>query len=157
MNYSRTNHRRADCRILQASHSLLLVVGLLVFAAQFAQTAEAQFSGTYQLVQKTDLGPQTRVRLRLHLANHTARDFHIQRLTLWDFSHSDRGGSQACSIVVHAGASVDTTQNFVVRRAEYDLWRRGTRPRVVLEMETSSGRDIAEVVRLDRISSGKVD
>ena len=163
MNDRLTHDKPTNSRILRASHSLLLlagfvVSGLLVSAAQFAQAADAaQLSGAYQLVHKTDLGPQTRVRLRLHLANHAARDLHIQRLTLWDFSHPDRGGSQACSIVVRAGASVDTTQEFVIRRAEYDLWRRGARPRVVLEMQSPSGRNTTEVVRLDRISSGKAD
>jgi hypothetical protein len=154
------NYRRANYKILLASHSLprLLLAGLLVLGSQFARAADAaQLSGTYQLVQKTSLGPQTRVRLRLHLANHAARDLHIQRLTLADFSHPDRGGSQACSIAVHAGASVDATQDFTIRRAEYDLWRRGARPRLLLEVQTLSGGTTTEVVRPDRISSGKAD
>jgi len=158
MNYERMNYRRTYRRILRASHYLLLVAGLLVFSAQFARSADASpLSGAYELVQKTDLGPQTRVRLRLHLANHGARELHIQRLTLWDFSHPDRGGSQACSIVVPAGASVDTTQEFTIRRPEYDLWRRGARPRLILELLAPSGHNTTEVVRLDRISSGKAD
>jgi hypothetical protein len=163
MNHQRMNDRRARYGILRASHSLLLAAGLLaagllIFAVEIGQAADAgPLSGTYQLVQKMDLGPQTRVRLRLHLANHAARDLHIQRLTLWDFSHPDRGGSQACSIIVRAGAFVEATQDFTIRRAEYDLWRRGQRPRVVLEVQTPSGRNTTEVVRLDRVSSGKAD
>ncbi|MGP0019575.1 MAG: hypothetical protein ACLPHP_13470 [Candidatus Sulfotelmatobacter sp.] len=152
------NYRRTNCTIFRVSHSLLLVAGLLAFAAQFARAADApQLSGAYRVTHKTDLGPQTRIQLRLHLTNRTARDLHIQRITLSDFSHPDRGGSQACSIVVPAGASVDATQEFTIRRAEYDLWRRGARPRVVLEVQTPSGHNTTEVVRLDRISSGKAD
>lgn len=159
------NYRRNNGTIFRARHSLLLlagllVVGLLALAAQFARAADAsQLSGAYQVIHKTDLGPQARVQLRLHLTNHTARDLHIQRLTLWDFSHPDRGASQACSLVVPAGGSADATQEFTVRRAEYDLWRRGARPRLVLEVLAPSGHNSteAEVVRLDRISSGKAD
>jgi hypothetical protein len=161
------NHRQTNCTIFRASHSLLLAAGLLIagllaFAAQFARAADApQLSGAYQVMHKTDLGPQARVQLRLHLTNRAARDLHIQRVTLWDFSHPDRGASQACSIVVPAGASVDATQEFTIRRAEYDLWRRGARPRVVLQVQTPAGRNATEtetkVIRLDRISSGKAD
>jgi len=157
------NYRRTNCTIFRARHSLrliagFLVAGLLTFAVQFARAADApQLSGAYQVMHKTDLGPQARVQLRLHLTNHAGHDLHIQRVTLWDFSHPDRGGSQACSIVVPAGSSVDATQEFTVRRTEYDLWQRGARPRLVLEMQTPAGHNTIEVVRLDRISSGKAD
>jgi len=144
--------------MLRASYSLLLVVALFAFLAQVARAADApQLSGAYQVMHKTDLGAQARIQLRLHLTNRAARNFHIQRVTLWGFSHPDRGGSQACSIVVPAGASVDATQEFTIRRAEYDLWRRGARPRLVLEVLAPSGHNTTEVVRLDRISSGKAD
>ena len=157
------NYRRTNCTISRASHSLLLfagllVAGLLALAAQAARAADAaQLSGAYQVMRKTDLGPQARVQLRLHLTNRAARDLHIQRITLWDFSHPDRGGSQACSIVVPVAASVDATQEFTIRRAEYDLWHRGARPRLVLDVQTPSGHNTTQVVRLDRTSSGKAD
>jgi len=145
-------------KILRTCNCLLVVAWLFVFAIQFAQASDAsRVSGSYQVVQKTDLGSQTRVRLQLHLTNHGQRELHIQRLTLWDFSHPDKGGTQACSIVVHAGATADTTQEFTIRRPEYELWNRGTRPRLVLEVQTPGGRKATEVVRLDRVSRRKAD
>jgi len=143
---------------IRRCNSLVVVAGLLVFAIQFAHASEAaRVSGSYQVVGKTGLGPQTRVQLQIHLTNHGPRELHIQRLTLWDFSHPEKGGTQACAIVVHASASADTTQVFTIPHAEYELWGRGTRPRLVLEIQSPGGRTTSEVVRLDRTSRGKVN
>jgi hypothetical protein len=137
---------------------LLLVAGLFMFTARFAQASDvSQLSGSYQVVQKTDLGPQTHVRLQLHLSNHGQRPLHVQRLTLWDLPHADKGATQACSIVVLTGASADTTQEFTIPRSEYKSWKRGARPRLLLQVESPSGRGVTQVVRLDRVSSGKVN
>ncbi len=144
-------------RIFRICDYLLVVGGMFMFATRFAQASDvSQLSGSYQVVQKTDLGPQTRVRLQLHLTNHGQRGLHIQRLTLWDLPHADKGATQACSIVVLAGASADTTQEFTIPRSEYKLWRRGSLPRLVLQIEVPGGRG-TKVVRLERVSGGKVN
>jgi hypothetical protein len=146
------------CRIVRICDYLLVVAGLFMFTTRFAQASDvSQLSGSYQVVQKTDLGSQTHLRLQLHLTNHGPRPLHIQRLTLWDFPHADEGATQACSIVVRTGASADTTQEFTIPRSEYKLWRRGTRPRLVLQIKAPGGRGTAKVVRLDRVSGGKVN
>jgi hypothetical protein len=145
-------------KILQRCNRLLVVIGLFVFAIQLAAGSDAsRISGSYQVLSKTELGSQIRVRLLLHLTNDGARQLQIQRLTLWDFSHPEKGGTQTCSIVVHAGASVDITQEFKVERPEYELWRRGARPRLVLEAQSPDGRRTTKVVRLERTIGGKAD
>jgi|SRR5271157_198437 len=145
-------------RILRACSYLFVVAGLFVLTIRNAQADDAsQLSGSYRVVHKTDLGGQTRIQLQVHLVNHGTHDLQIQRLTLWDFSHPDKGGTQACSIVVHTGASADTTQEFTIPRSEYDLWKRGTRPRLVLEIKLPGDHPTTQVVRLVRVSSGKVD
>jgi hypothetical protein len=147
-----------NCRIFRICDYLLVVAGLFLFTTRFAQASDpSQLSGSYRVIQKTDLGPQTHVRLQLHLTNHGQRPLHIQRLTLWDLPHADKGATQACSIVVLTGASADTTQEFTIPRSEYKSWRRGARPRLLLQIEVPSGRGITRVVRLDRVSSGKVN
>lgn len=149
---------------------LLLIAGLPVpsFAAPQASAAP-QLSGSYKIIQKSEKNGETQihaqrvqtqqaqvqVQLQLHLVNRSFRDLHIQHITLWDFAHPSKGGSQACSLVVHSAASISTTQQFTVPRAELDLWKRGTRPRVVLELATPNGRPSTAVVRLDRASGGK--
>jgi len=145
-------------RILRISDYLLVATSLVLFTTQFARANEApQLSGSFQVLQKIDLGPRTHVRLQLRLNNLGQRDLHIQRLTLWDFPHAEKGASQGCSIVVLAGGSADTTQEFTIPRSEYKLWKRGARPRLVLQIEAPAGRGAMKVVHLDRISGGKVN
>jgi hypothetical protein len=146
----RRSFRICDC--------LLVVTGLFMFTARFARASDvSQISGSYQVVQKTDLGPQTHVRLQLHLTNHGQGPLHIQRLTLWDLPDADKGATQPCSIIVRTGASADTMQEFTIPRSEYKLWKSGARPRLLLQVESPGGRGITQVVRLDRVSSGKVN
>jgi len=138
---------------IRICNCLLLAASLVVWASQFANGADAaQLSGSYHVVRKTDLGPQTGVQLQLHFTNRGPSELHIQRVTLWDLPHPEKGATQACSVVVHAGASVEVTQEFTVPRAEYELWKRGARPRLVLEIAGPGGRPTNRVVRLDRIS-----
>ena len=119
---NRTKIRICNC--------LLAIAALSIFFAGAAQASDAiQLSGSYKIVAKADRAAQTQVKLQLHLVNRGAHDLHIQRITLWDFSHPTKGGSQACSLVVASAASADTTQEFTLPRAELDLWRRGARPR----------------------------
>ena len=145
-------------RIFRTCDYLLVATSLLLFTTRLAQANDAsQLSGSYQVLQKSDLGPQTHVRLQLHLNNLGQHDLHIRRLTLWDLPHADKDATEACSIVVLAGASADTTQEFTIPRSEYKLWQRGTRPRLVLQVEAPASRGTMKVVHLDRISGGKVN
>ncbi|MGD0825836.1 MAG: hypothetical protein ABR908_14710, partial [Terriglobales bacterium] len=86
--------------------NLLVVAGLCLLTIGFAQASDlSHLSGSYKVVHTTDLGPQTRIRLQLHLANHGERDLRIQRLTLWGASHPRKSATEACSLVVRTGAS----------------------------------------------------
>ena len=144
-------------KIFRRCNCLLLVAGLLLFAIPLAQASDpSRLSGTYRVVEKSNLGSQVRVRLQLHITNHGRRELHIERMALWDFSHASKGGTQACSIVVRAGGSADSTQEFTIPRAQYEMWRRGTQPRLVLQEQTPGGRT-TQAVRLTRVPGGKAD
>ena len=147
-----------NSRMLRLCGGLLILAGLSVFSVAIAQAANApQLSGSYQIVQREQRGDQVQVRVRLHLVNRGTRELHLKRITLWDFSHPTKGASQITSLVLHGGSSVDTAQEFTISRAEYELWKRGTRPRLVLQTDLSNGRTGTEVLRLDRIAGGKVN
>ncbi len=135
-----------------------LLVLLFVVTTGFAQASEtSHLSGSYKVIHKTDLGPQTRIRLQLRLANHGERDLLIQRLTLWGSSHPAKSATEACSLMLHTGASASTTQEFTIPRSEYSQWRRGKHVRLLVAVESAGGRKALEEVRLDRISGGKAN
>jgi len=141
-----------SCKFLGTSKWPLVVAALFALA-QFASASNAPMvSGTYQVMQKTNLGSQAQVRMRIHLVNHGPKNLAIQRVTLWDFSHPDKGGTHSCALTLRAHASADTTQEFVIRRPEFESWRRGLRPRLVLEMAAPARTKSTAVVRLDRIA-----
>jgi len=130
-----------------------LVVAAICALAQFASASNAPVvSGTYQVVQNTNLGSQTQIRMRIHLVNRGPNNLSIRTMTLWDFSHPDKGGTHACALTLRAHASADTTQEFTIRRPEFESWRKGLRPRLVLGMAAPARTKSTAVVRLDRIA-----
>ena len=135
-----------------------VIAGLLLMGAAISlATGAFKVSGSYQVLQKTDMGAETRVRLQIHLINRGQSGVRIQRLTLWDFPHPRRGQSRTSVIVVPAGGSADTIEEFTIPRSEYELWRRGTQPRLVVEAQTAERRSVTEAVRLARLSTGKAN
>lgn len=147
--------------MVRFSRTCLMVAALLPVGIQFASASNAPVvSGSYSIVQNRDLGSQVEIRMRIHLINQGPSDLSVQRLTLWDFSHPDKGGSRACAFTLHAHASADTTQQFIISRSDYRQWQKGFRPRFVLDVagpRNAASRQASKstiVVRLDR-SSGQ--
>jgi hypothetical protein len=139
----------------------LMVMALVQVGIQFAPGSNTPvISGSYSVTQNKPLGAQVQIRMRIHLMNHGPTDLSVQRMTLWDFSHPDNGGSRACALMLRGRASADITQEFIVSRSDYQRFQKGFRPRFVLEMAdpgNAVGRATAKstvVVRLDR-SSGR--
>jgi hypothetical protein len=138
-------------KILRKCEWVFVVAALLALVVQVASASNAPLiSGSYEVVRNTNLGSQTQI--RIHLVNHGPNNLSIQRLTLWDFSHPDKGGTHACALTLRAHASADTTQEFTIRRPEFESWRKGLRPRLVLEIAAPARAKSTAVVRLDRIS-----
>jgi hypothetical protein len=146
-------------RRISQSFSLLALAGFLIFTIGFAQASEiSHLSGSYKVVQKTDLGSKTRVRLELQLSNSGPSDLQVLRLTLVRSLHPDKGARRACSLTVHPGAPLSTTQEFTMPRSEYSQWSRGKHATLLVAVEGPQGREaIEEVVRLDRVSGGKAN
>jgi len=131
----------------------VLCAAMLAFGVQSVLASNRpQVSGTYDVVQKTDLGSQEQIRMRIHLVNHGQSSLSVERMTIWDLSHPEKGGTCACAVALGAHASADTTQVFTIRRADYQLWQRGVQPRVVLQLVGPRNTRSKTVVRLNRIS-----
>ena len=141
-------------RILRFCNLLLIVGWISSTVIPVARATDSPLlTGSYSVQNQADSGGQVQVMLQIHLQNRGVRDLHIQHMTLWDLSHPAKGATQACSITVRAGSSSSTTQKFTVPRAEYELWKMGSRPRIVLEIRTTNGHPSTAVVRLEH--SGK--
>ena len=132
---------------------LLAIAALFGLSVPLAlANAAPAVSGTYQVVRKRLLGSQSQIQMRLHLVNHGSTAVLVQRITLWNLAHAERGGSTTCAVAVPAHASADTTVQFSIRRSDDKLWQKGFRPRLVLQMAGPGGMNSKAVVRLDRTS-----
>lgn len=134
-----------------------LCLGLLVFtfAAATACAAGVSISGTYEIVEKTDLGAQVKLVVRFHLSNHEQAAMTLQGVQLSDFSYPSVKAQFGAPVTLRTGASQDVSQEFVIPHTQFDAWRRGLRPRVVLELQSAAGGKVSQVVRLERVPARK--
>jgi hypothetical protein len=128
---------------------------LFTFGAQPANAANLPISGTYEVIQKTDLGSQSKVVMRFHLTNRGQAPLLLQALSLSDFGHRPGRAPLATSITLPPGSSEAISQSFVIPRLQFDQWKMGASPRVVLELQTTIGTRITQAVRLERVPAGK--
>jgi hypothetical protein len=146
-----------NSKVLRCGRFSLVLASSLAIALQLCQGSDIKrLSGTYHVVQATEVGAHKRVQLQVRLTNQGQTDLVIQRLALWDFSHPSREGVRVCSLTIRAGSSVSTTQEFTVPRSEYESWRESHGPRLLLEVVLPSGRKTIEVLHLNG-TSGKVN
>lgn len=134
----------------------LALAACIVVAPQLSGASElTRLSGSYEVIGKSDAGPNTTVRLRVHVTNQGTGRLSVQRMALRDFSHPVRDHVRACALSIPAGGSGESTQEFTVRRVDYDSWQHGSQPKLVLEILMDSGRRTTEVLPLTRVSRGK--
>lgn len=146
-----------ECLMAAAMLAFLALAVPFASASNPSSASRPLISGSYKVVQNTARGSETQLRVRIHLVNHGPSDLSIERITLWDLSHPERGGSRPCALTLRAHASTDTSQEFTIKQSDYQQWQRGFRPRLVLQT-TGGGNAGAStktkaVIRLDRISS----
>ena len=145
------------CGVIRSLLSRFAAAGLMLLIPIAQASTTPPLSGSFQVVKKSQIGGQIQVRLRVHLVNRGPLAVNLQRLTLWDFSHPARGATQNCAMTLQAGGSANVTRDFAIPRQEYELWKRGTRPRLVLQVASGTGRVSTQVVRLDRLPGRKVN
>lgn len=129
----------------------------MLAASEPARATASQLSGSYQVVGKTSLGSQTRVRLKLRLANGGKTDLAIERMTLWRSAHPAQSAVIASRLLLRMGATQNTTQEFLVPTTDYRSWMRRAPLTLLVSVEDPNGRKTTELVRLSRISGRKVN
>lgn len=133
----------------------MFVFILLVSCLDIASAANPQITGSYQVVQKTDLGSQVKVLVRLELTSHGQASVSVVGFLISDFAHPAVGGRQTPAITLRPGASTELTQELVIPRTEFEQWQRGVRPRVLLKLQSSTGTTFTQVIRLSHVATGK--
>jgi len=128
---------------------LMFALLLSTFGALSAGAATVPITGSYEVMQKTGSGAQTKVTVRFHLINHGAALLHLRRLVLSDFSHPPTGVSLAPPLALPPGIAQDATQEFSIPRLQLTQWQKGVLPRAVLELETSTGAATTLAIRLE--------
>jgi len=147
-----------DAKILRVCACAFLIVGFALSLAGVCDATDQLFlSGSYKVLEKTNLGSQIRLRLQVHLINRSPRDLIISQVTLHDSPHPTRPSSQFSPLVLPANSSTDATREFTIPRAEYVLWQHGSRPRLALELHLPGGHNTTQVVRLDHNAGGKAN
>lgn len=132
----------------------LALVACAALWAQVNQTSDVtRLSGTYEIVGKTDAGPKATARLHIVLINPGSSSLSIRRIGLRDFSHRSPDQVRACALTIPAGGSAESNQEFTVPRLDYESWQRVSRPKLILEILTDSGRRTTEAVPLTRVST----
>jgi len=129
-----------------------LPIALLFAAVPFLSASSSPITGSYTILQHTARGAQTQIQIRIRLVNHGSSDLSIQRIAPWDLSHPQRAASRARALTLRAHSTLETTQEFLIRRPEYQLWQRGLKPRFLLEISPSGAGKRTLVVGLDRVS-----
>jgi hypothetical protein len=120
-----------------------------------ANATSIPITGSYELIQKTNLGSQTKITVRFHLTNQGLNPLYLQELLLSDFGHPPSGQLLTPSITLPPGTAEETSQEFVIPRLEFDQWQKGVPPRVVLQLKTTTGTNITQTIRLVRVPAGK--
>jgi len=116
----------------------------------------AQLSASYNVLERTNLGEQQQVRMRIHLVNQGPAALSIERVTLWSFSQPEKGATRPCQVVVRAHSAADTTLDFTIRSADYQLWRANRQPRLILQFAGAGNSRSKTVVHLARASAQEV-
>lgn len=106
--------------------------------------------GSYTVVQTTSVGRETQVTLRLRLLNPGAQAVSVERLTLLSL-HPVAAKDPPAPILLGAHSTQEITEEFTIPTPEYQLWQKGLRPSLHLEMRTDTGARLNQTVRLSRM------
>ncbi len=137
----RKNRRLFSCRTL-----FFLGFFLVSFPAQ-AQNSPLVV-GTYGVKEITDLGPESRVTLRIRLINRSDTDLSDARLTVRSFLPLAKSAATIPPVFLRPGSDVDFTQEVIIPRAERALWEKGARLLLTIQFRNAEGKEASQTIAL---------
>jgi hypothetical protein len=128
---------------------LLLVLTTGLLSAADTKPSPRVF-GSCSVVQVSSAALETRVELRFHLVNPGAQAVSIEKLTLITLRPVAAKRLPA-PIRLSSHDAQEITQEFTMPMPEFQLWQKGLRPALHLELRTEEGERLHQTVRLNRV------
>ena len=126
---------------------ILLVLGLFLACAA-AWAGGNEVAGTYRVEGVTDLGPEMRVTLHIHLINNSANYLSITKVALHDVRPRRNAVETAAWSRLEPRHGTTADREFVVSRQEYERWRRGAHPMLQVALQAEGGREVVRTIPL---------
>jgi hypothetical protein len=126
----------------------LAVMGVLLAGALARAGLKYPVTGFYSFQRVTDLGDEVRVTLNMRLVNTSDEDFSEAKLVLGSprpWVHI-RGTVPPLLLRPHSEDSF--TEDFTLPSTEYERWRKGERPLLVMQFHRADGKVMKQLVRL---------
>jgi len=142
-------------RTFRNSYCLSVVLLLFIFGVRPAIANDVPISGSYEVVQKNNLGSQMKILVRFHLTNRGRSPLSVQGVLLADFAHPPSGGAFPSPVILPPGTPEVISREFVIPRLQFDQWHSGLRPRAVLQLQTGAGASFTQAIRMECVSTGK--
>jgi len=128
---------------------LAVCAACAVLLTQFALPAQASggrdFAGVYSLSEATPLGDQVRVTFSARIFNYSDSDVIGATVTLKGSGAPKAGFAAFHDIPLRDRESVRLSQEITVPAREYQLWKMGHTPSLVVQYRNSSGDQVSAV------------
>lgn len=137
---------RSRRRLLIAA---LIVISQLAYAEVSRASKAGPISASYDVLQRTSIAGREQIQVRIRLVNQGANSVQIKRMAVWTSALPERGATRTCSLFLAPRGSATIEQEFTVRSADYDRWRTGSPPRLILQFASAGKTTSKQVVRLE--------
>jgi hypothetical protein len=127
----------------------LLALATNMLPAAYGASSPHLF-GSYVVVQSTGEGRETKLELRLRLANPSSVAVSIEKVTLLSLAPA-ANNSLAAPISISAHGVQEIVQRPTISTAEYQSWQRGLRPSLRVEMRMEDGVRVSQTLRLNSV------
>ena len=144
-----------NCRTFRDLYCVSVVLLLFALGTPPANAANVPISGSYEVIQQSNVGSQTKILVRLHLTNRGQSPLSVQGILLSDFGYPPSGGPLASPVTLAPGTSQEISQELMIPRLQFDQWQKGLSPRAILQMQSKTGASITQAIRMERVPAGK--
>ena len=132
------------------------LVFLLVLGGAAPRGAAGQIvSGVYKVTETTDLGTQMRVTMFIRLMNAGNDRIFVTQARLRGPLHPGRSEDKAVGVILEPHGNAEFTQDFIIQKQDYELWRKGELPHLGLRMQVSGAAESTMTIPLMQLPGSR--